>query len=1002
MEFRHGPQGALMSPPTLAHLVDTAILDVSADFHGNSLRSRIQEEFGLSAETGNRHKDTDRAVSSFQQRIESFIVRKADVLFQTRPASHRHQAHAGKDEEDYYAVLPPLEQFMGVPMLPAKDRFYKMVEPGDTVVGKIVSMKDFGFFVKLLCLTGGAARDVQDMDITALCLSSDLPSHGAHQRPIDYYHTNDLIQAVVKTVSVLDDRIVISLLHNHSPQPLPQGYLGIITSDDLPVHFRRSQDLQTSQTSYDDLLQRIWGFSNPSNVSYLGGVLNIADKHPPSLMRGLHRCPFPQTDFAESLRQQQSSKWALACVGTGVQHFKSGRHVEAMQCLEKALTFDPANVEALVVRGALYANKNSLLRAMEDFAQALKLNPGHNNARKYMCETLLARGKQLQEEGEDEDAMMSYQRALVINPDLQEAKDALEQVRTKLENMKTASQVDMTSGGEELPAELSFAQRSKEKLQKLLDVEGSSKDKSGKKKKRKRKRSSSSSDEDKANRSKQKKRQQSSPRRKSDIGSDPDGRRRNSSSSTHRYGRTGTGHGRSAEGGTGTGHGRSAEGGTGTGHGRSAEGGTGTGHGRSAEGGTGHGRSAEGGTGTGHGRSAEGGTGTGHGRSAEGGTGTGHGRSAEGGTGHGRSTEGGTGTGHGRSAEGGTGTGHGRSAEGGTGHGRSAEGGTGHGRSAEGGTGTGHGRSAEGGTGLRHSTLEGQRRHSAEDMYHRYAGELKTGQERQGMSVGGSDMGGQSSLDQQHRYTGQNRRVHVEELTRQSARDSDVDNLTELRKEQTRTLGPESGSSRRDQGYVEGHSRHTNRHTEIQIRLKEKQSRQTSYDHVESHNRHTEGHYKPVEGKERHAKAHNTYFEGQHRHTEGQSSHTEGDLSYSKAESAHNKRQDRYYTERSERSRDRHTEVQGRDALGRDVEGKEFVKGQSEHAGHSQHVSRQDRHMTEHYRYKEGDRPGDYQQQTPDSKTARYRDRRVSEHGGHRSASPVTHKHKAGKHHNNR
>ncbi|KAI8495141.1 Tetratricopeptide repeat protein 14 [Branchiostoma belcheri] len=523
MEFRHVPQGAPMSPPTLAHLVDTAIMDVSADFHGNSLRSRIQEEFGFIQNTtqgilyhlryqpdrvsdcpkGDLREGWDRRPGQYtfrtpaiplvitragtpvlnviaaQQRIESFIVRKADVLFQTRPASHRHQAQAGKDEEDYYAVLPPLEQFMGVPMLPAKDRFYKMVQPGDTVVGKIVSMKDFGFFVKLLCLTGGAARDVQDMDITALCLSSDLPSHGAHQRPIDYYHTNDLIQAVVKTVSVVDDRIVISLLHNHSPQPLPQVYLGIITSDDLPVHFRRSQDLQTSQTSYDDLLQRVWGFSNPSNVSYLGGVLDIADKHPPSLMRGLHRCPFPQTDFAESLRQQQSSKWALACVGTGVQHFKSGRHVEAMQCLEKALTFDPANVEALVVRGALYANKNSLLRAMEDFAQALKLNPGHNNARKYMCETLLARGKQLQEEGEDEDAMTSYQRALVINPDLQEAKDALEQVRTKLENMKTASQVDMTSGGEELPAELSFAQRSKEKLQKLLDVEGSSKDKSG-------------------------------------------------------------------------------------------------------------------------------------------------------------------------------------------------------------------------------------------------------------------------------------------------------------------------------------------------------------------------------------------------------------------------------------------------------------------------------------------------------------------------------------------
>ncbi|XP_019619821.1 PREDICTED: tetratricopeptide repeat protein 14-like isoform X4 [Branchiostoma belcheri] len=899
MEFRHDPQGAPMSPPTLAHLVDTTIMDVSADFHGNSLRSRIQEEFGLSAETGDRHKDTDRAVSSFQQRIESFIVRKADVLFQTRSASHvhRHQAQAGKDEEDYYAVLPPLEQFMGVPILPAKDRFYKMVEPGDTVVGKIVSMKDFGFFVKLLCLTGGAARDVQDMDITALCLSSDLPSHGAHQRPIDYYHTNDLIQAVVKTVSVLDDRIVISLIHNHSPQPLPQGYLGIITSDDLPVHFRRSQDLQTSQTSYDDLLQRVWGFSNPSNVSYLGGVLDIADKHPPSLMRGLHRCPFPQTDFAESLRQQQSSKWALACVGTGVQHFKSGRHVEAMQCLEKALTFDPANVEALVVRGALYANKNSLLRAMEDFAQALKLNPGHNNARKYMCETLLARGKQLQEEGEDEDAMMSYQRALVINPDLQEAKEALEQVRTKLENLKTASQVDMTSGGEELPAELSFAQRSKEKLQKLLDVEGSSKDKSGKKRK---------GIENGPAPVQMKTKETEANRRK---GNNPHQEGSQTSVQTQ----------------------MAAEGIVLVAHTGMAV------QGRDMDVVLREGQDMDVVLREGQGQDMDVVLREGQGQDMDVVLREGQGQDS--------------------------------------------------------------GRSAEGGTGLRHSTWEGQRRHSAEDMYHRYVGELKTGQERQGMSVGVSDMGGQSGSDQQDRYTGQNRRVHVEELTRQSARDSD--NLTELRKKTTRNLGPESGSSRH-QGYVEVHSRHTDRHTEIQIRQKEKQSRQTSYD-VESQNRHTEGHYKPVEGKERHAKAHNTYFEGQHRHTEGQSSHTEGERSYSEAQSAHVERQDRYYMDRSERSRDRHTEVQGRDVQGRDVQGRDVhVKGQSEHAGHSQHVSRQDRHRTEHYRYKEGDRPGDYQQQTADSKTARNRDRRVSEHGGHRSASPVTHKHRAGKHHNNR
>lgn len=40
-------------------------------------------------------------------------------------------------------------------------------------------------------------------------------------------------------------------------------------------------------------------------------------------------------------------------VKAGVDHFKSGRHVEAMNEYNKALEIDTNNVEALVARGAL-------------------------------------------------------------------------------------------------------------------------------------------------------------------------------------------------------------------------------------------------------------------------------------------------------------------------------------------------------------------------------------------------------------------------------------------------------------------------------------------------------------------------------------------------------------------------------------------------------------------------------------------------------------------------
>lgn len=59
------------------------------------------------------------------------------------------------------------------------------------------------------------------------------------------------------------------------------------------------------------------------------------------------------SEFATELRQAQASKWAFRSVAEGIDHFKAGRLTEAFQCLNKALTVDPRNVEGLVARGAL-------------------------------------------------------------------------------------------------------------------------------------------------------------------------------------------------------------------------------------------------------------------------------------------------------------------------------------------------------------------------------------------------------------------------------------------------------------------------------------------------------------------------------------------------------------------------------------------------------------------------------------------------------------------------
>lgn len=119
-------------------------------------------------------------------------------------------------------------------------------------------------------------------------------------------------------------------------------------------------------------------------------------------------------------------------VAEGIEHFKEGRHSEAFQCLNKALSIDARNVEGLVARGALYANSGSFKKAVEDFETALKLNPAHANARKYMGETLVALGRSYEDENNLEAAKKAYQDCLMIIPLHEEAQTSLDFLKTKM------------------------------------------------------------------------------------------------------------------------------------------------------------------------------------------------------------------------------------------------------------------------------------------------------------------------------------------------------------------------------------------------------------------------------------------------------------------------------------------------------------------------------------------------------------------------------------------
>lgn len=206
----------------------------------------------------------------------------------------------------------------------------------------------------------------------------------------------------------------------------------------------------------------------------------------------VNRSRFPPQEYADELRQAQASKWAFRSVAEGIEHFKAGRHSEAFQCLNKALSIDPRNVEGLVARGALYANSGTFKKAIEDFETSLKLNPSHANARKYMGETLVALGRSYEDENKIAEAQKAYEDCLAIIPFHEEAQNSLDFLKSKSNIKPLIEPAELLLPGLSVNKSLEM----KETLKQLLNLT-EKKDKKKKKKKGKGKkkhhRSSSSS-----------------------------------------------------------------------------------------------------------------------------------------------------------------------------------------------------------------------------------------------------------------------------------------------------------------------------------------------------------------------------------------------------------------------------------------------------------------------------------------------------------------------------
>ncbi|XP_027956883.1 tetratricopeptide repeat protein 14 isoform X2 [Eumetopias jubatus] len=427
--------------------MDRDLLRQSLNYHGPSLLSLLRSEqqdnphfrslLGSAAEPARGPPPQQQLQGRKEKRVDNieiqkFISKKADLLFalswkSDAPAT----SEVNEDSEDGYAIMPPLEQFMEIPSMDRRELFFRDIERGDIVIGRISSIREFGFFMVLICLGSGIIRDISHLEITALCPLRDVPSHSNHGDPLSYYQTGDIIRAGIKDIDRYHEKLAVSLYSSSLPPHLSGIKLGVISSEELPLYYSKN---------------------------------------------------FSEDDFASALRKKQSASWALKCVKIGVDYFKVGRHVDAMNEYNKALEIDKQNVEALVARGALYATKGSLNKAIEDFELALENCPTHRNARKYLCQTLVERGGQLEEEEKFLNAESYYKKALALDETFKDAEDALQKLH---KYMQKSLELREKQAEKEEKQKTKKIETSAEKLRKLLKEE--------KRLKKKRRKSTSSS-----------------------------------------------------------------------------------------------------------------------------------------------------------------------------------------------------------------------------------------------------------------------------------------------------------------------------------------------------------------------------------------------------------------------------------------------------------------------------------------------------------------------------
>ncbi|XP_014667775.1 PREDICTED: tetratricopeptide repeat protein 14-like [Priapulus caudatus] len=197
----------------------------AVSYHGNDLLQYVQVEqsthfLATLRETGVRmqcdrpEKPPPTSVKGrdLRCRVLKFIAQKSDVLFTQQQVAPSSQPSRDNEEEDFHAVMPPLESYMGISDMDQKQHFFQSVQLGDVLVCSVAARQESGLQLSVLCTDGATSkRSIWDVGVKVFCPMSEVMLSSSHEDPFDTYEMKAFVRVVVVKVTLHSEMLVVSM-----------------------------------------------------------------------------------------------------------------------------------------------------------------------------------------------------------------------------------------------------------------------------------------------------------------------------------------------------------------------------------------------------------------------------------------------------------------------------------------------------------------------------------------------------------------------------------------------------------------------------------------------------------------------------------------------------------------------------------------------------------------------------------------------------------------------